>query len=259
MSVPGAGRPGARRQAVGRGVARGLCDLGPRRVVAVPVRTVGPLADRRGDAPAGVAVVSGRLCAARRVAAAGERRTDRVLPGRRRGGGVLPGATQHGVDARTEFAWTEGLDDVLVGARAEPEHDVGLILEPGEHDDVGVALRADAARGFEPVDPRHVHVEGGDQRPIRHDRADAVDPVADGHRREPRRLEHLAEEMADVRVVLDDDGGLEVERWVGHRRSSGSGKGADQGRRQCKILPSGHATQCARGAARSGWLSEPRG
>ena len=45
------------------------------------------------------------------------------------------GAPQHRADAAAQLGQTERLGDVVVGARLEPQHRVGLGVERGEHDD----------------------------------------------------------------------------------------------------------------------------
>ena len=70
-------------------------------------------------------------------------------------------APQHGVDARHELGRRERLDDVVVGAQAQPDDAVGLLAARGQQDDrraVAVVL-AHAAHHLEPIDAGQHEVE----------------------------------------------------------------------------------------------------
>ena len=87
-------------------------------------------------------------------------RADAAGRGRRRGelGGALDPAEQ-GVGAGDDLAHPERLGDVVVGADAEPDEDVGLVVAGGEHEDRDRADRLDAAAHLEPVEAGQHDVE----------------------------------------------------------------------------------------------------
>ena len=74
--------------------------------------------------------------------------------------GVEGEPPRDGIDAREQFVDAEGLGDVVVGARAQPPHLVGLVAARGEHEDTecGVLLAKPAA-DFEAVHAREHEVE----------------------------------------------------------------------------------------------------
>ena len=51
---------------------------------------------------------------------------------------------QHRADAGLEFAWAEGLGQVVVGAQLQPQHPVGFAAMGGEHDDRTARMLAQA-------------------------------------------------------------------------------------------------------------------
>ena len=107
-------------------------------------------------------------------------------PGERREVAHLLGPPQRPLDAREELDRVERLDDVVVGARGEPEHLVGRQRLGGQHDDRRVRrlrVPAKALRDLEPVDPRHHHVEQDQVGPQRCRPSRAPPP----RRRRPRR------------------------------------------------------------------------
>ena len=116
------------------------------------------------------------------------------------------------------------LADVVVRARLEAEHGVGLRVERGEHDDrhrvVAVAQRAadlvavrpGAERGVEQHDVEAVGGGAVDRRP----------PVSDGERGVPFSLERAGEGFAQRRLVVDDEDreGAVLHVWCcGYRRA----------------------------------------
>ncbi len=124
--------------------------------------------------------------------------------------------------ARPQLSRPERLDQILVGAGGESEHDVRLLPERGQHDDERRAEQPDPACGLEAVDAGEVDVERGDDRAVLGDGGDPVETGCGQDRAESCSPEDLLQQRADVRIVFDDDSGL---RGVfGHALPCGSGR-----------------------------------
>ena len=117
------------------------------------------------------------------------------------------GTSQHRVRTGTQLARAEGLDEVVVGAGLEAGHDVDLVTEGGDEDQVGVAELAQPLGDGEAVHAGHVDVEGGDQRVVPTDGVDPLESVLGQDGAEAGLAQHEVDEVPDVGVVLDDDGG----------------------------------------------------
>src|SRR6185503_9412811 len=116
--------------------------------------------------------------------------------------------TERPLHAREELDRVERLDDVVVGARGEPEDLVGRERLRGEHDDRrvrGLRVAAKPVRDLEAVDPRHHHVQQdqvGTQAPGLLERFLPVRCDRDLVARAP---EVDLDEPGDVRIVVDDE------------------------------------------------------
>ena len=131
-------------------------------------------------------------------------------------GGTARSASLGRQHPRAQLTRAERFGDDVVGADAESEDRIGLFGEGGDQQDVGVAVLADAAGGLIPVDARHVHVEGGDVGVVGTDGIHAVETVVDREDVETGAREHLDEEVSNVGIIVDDDGGLPC--GLAHRR-----------------------------------------
>ncbi len=119
-------------------------------------------------------------------------------------------AAGEGIDAGAQFAGTERLGDVVVGTGAQTEDRVDFVGAPGDDEHVRVGCRADAARGFEAVDPGDGDVDGDGVGVAFDDGANALLAVGDRHRLEAGAHEHLRDHGAHVGIVLDDHRGAAV-------------------------------------------------
>ncbi len=107
--------------------------------------------------------------------------------------------------ASDELTWTERLGHVVVGTQLEADHLVGLVIAGGEHDDRDPGVASEATRHLEPVEPRKPEVQ--------HDQVGALGPgahqclraIASGGHRETRPLEVVADELHDLRLIVDDE------------------------------------------------------
>jgi hypothetical protein len=88
---------------------------------------------------------------------AAPRETSRVLHHGRALDGPAP---DERAQARGQLRQREGLREVVVGAAVEAAHPILHGVSSGEHQDrYPDAVRAHPATGFEPVEPRHHHVQ----------------------------------------------------------------------------------------------------
>ena len=113
-------------------------------------------------------------------------------------------------------AWPNGFDDVVVGARLEPEDGVGLAVERGEHDhrhDV-VAVAQRAADLVAVGRPAQRDVEQHDVEVLRAGVVDRGTAVGDGQHAVPVAGERRAQGLAQRGLVVDDE---DVQRLGGHR------------------------------------------
>ena len=69
------------------------------------------------------------------------------------------GASQHGADALQQQALRERLADEVVGAHAQTQHFVDLLVLGGEEDDGELLRLANAVQEFHAVHARHLDVE----------------------------------------------------------------------------------------------------
>ena len=133
------------------------------------------------------------------------------------GGGWRHPAAQHGVDARHQFAGTEGFGQVVVGAHFQTDDAVDLVALGGEHDDGDLVLLA-----TQPPADRQAILAGHHQ--VEHDqivefagerlvhRGGAVDGL-DG---EALLAEVALQQLSQAQVVVDDEDLGGSGGWLGH-------------------------------------------
>ena len=127
---------------------------------------------------------------------------------RRRGCRAPP---QHRLNARHQFAGIEGLGQVVVGADFEPDDAVDVVALGGKHDDghVVVAAAQPPADG-KPVLSRQHQVEHHQIVALAGELAIHVVAVGYGAHAEALLGEIAVEQIAQARVVIDDD----AEPWI---------------------------------------------
>jgi hypothetical protein len=117
---------------------------------------------------------------------------------------VTSRAPLHGADAGDKFAWRVRLGDVVIGAYGEPDDAVGLAVETGQHDHVGVAEGAQAATGLDPVDAGQVDVQHHQVGGICPRQLQGALRVGTDGDLEGLALEQPRGRGGELRVVLDD-------------------------------------------------------
>jgi hypothetical protein len=118
--------------------------------------------------------------------------------------GRAAGAAQQRLDPREQLLAAERLDHVVVGAGLEPPHLVELAGARREHQDRHVGEVADAFERLPAVHLGHSHVENDERRADgvqAAQRLAAAGRLADGV---PGPLQQDADQVADVRFVVDD-------------------------------------------------------
>ena len=124
---------------------------------------------------------------------------DRVLVGLHR-------AAQDGLDAGDDLVEAERLGDVVVAADGEAGDLVlGVVLRREEQDRRGVAGAAEALGDAEAVHVGQHDVEDDQVGLLFEDRGDRLRTVADRAHGEAGEAEAGGEEVADVRLVVDDE------------------------------------------------------
>jgi hypothetical protein len=115
---------------------------------------------------------------------------------------------QQRTDARDEFANAEGLRQIIVRAAFETEHLVGFLAARGQHQNRDVAIHRLATHGpahRHPVELRQHHVENQQIERIGLRQPEAGCAVAGRHRRQTLELKVQHHQIANVRVVFDDE------------------------------------------------------
>src|SRR6266542_1212593 len=128
-------------------------------------------------------------------------------PGERREVPHLLRSPERALDPREELDRVEGFDDVVVGARGEPEDLVGRERLRGEHYDGrvrGVWVPAEPVRDLETVDARHHHIEQNEIGAQAGGLLERLFPVRGDRDLVARAAEVHLDESGDVRIVVDD-------------------------------------------------------
>ena len=124
------------------------------------------------------------------------------------GAGAALRAAQQRAHARDELVRAERLRQVVVGAELETDDALGFLGAGGEHDDRdrgGRLVRAHDAADLEAVDVRQHQVEHDQIRAAgRAIGCSASRPDATRSVTKPALSRYRADELGDVRIVLDD-------------------------------------------------------
>ena len=137
------------------------------------------------------------------------RQVDAHRPGLDHRGDDVPGAAaQHGVHARGELVDGEGLDDVVVGAAAQPEHPRLLVAAGGHRDDRHRRPGPQPAAHLDAVEVGQAHVQQHEVGRVggglgARDGLERRGAGADGGHAVPRGAQRGRERVADGRAVLD--------------------------------------------------------
>ena len=116
-------------------------------------------------------------------------------------------APQHRPHARRELPRRERLRHVVVRAELEADDPVGLLAPCGQQDDRQVGARPDPAAELEPVDPRQHDVEDHEPRALGLEQLPGGGAVAGLERAEAVALEVAQDDLADDRLVVNDEHG----------------------------------------------------
>ncbi len=117
-------------------------------------------------------------------------------------------AAQQRAHARDQLAHAEWLRQVVVGAALEAEHFVGLFAAGRQHQDRDVAvgrLSPDRPAHRDAVESRQHQVEHDDVERLRPRVAQPFVAVADRHDGQAFQPQVQRDQVADVRLVLDDE------------------------------------------------------
>ena len=116
----------------------------------------------------------------------------------------VPRAPQHGSDARRQFFRAEGLREIVVGARVQPQNAILLRAARRQHDDRDGRTPPQLREQFEPVergqhDVQQDQIEGPVQRARQ-----TGGPVMHGLDRVTGAGEKLRDQLAQAHVVIDN-------------------------------------------------------
>src|SRR5262249_31337779 len=114
-------------------------------------------------------------------------------------------AAQDRLDARDELAGTEGLADVVVGAKVETDQAVDLLDPRGDHYDRNGAERAQLAADLQAVAPGEHQVEQDKVRRMLAAPLDHLQAVRDAMRFKPLGAKVIGLERRQLGLVLDDE------------------------------------------------------
>ena len=119
-------------------------------------------------------------------------------------------APHHGANTCQQLADPEGFRQIVVGPAVQSEHLVRLVAARGEHEDGYVAVRGVAAyrpADGHPVNPRQHQVEHDEIERLSPREVEPLDPSSGSHAFNAFDPEMKTNEIADVLLVLDDEGG----------------------------------------------------
>ena len=109
------------------------------------------------------------------------------------------------VRTRRQLARRERLRHVVVGAELETDDPVGLLAAGRQHDHRQARARADPAAELEPVRPGQHEVEHDEARRVALDELARPAPVGRLERLEALALQVADDDLADRRLVVDDE------------------------------------------------------
>ena len=131
-------------------------------------------------------------------------------------GRMGPGAAQHRAHARDELARRERLRDVVVRPELQPHDAVGLLAAGCQHDHGELRAPPDPAAELEPVRAGKHEVEDDERRARAFQELAGAVSVGGLERAVALPLEVAAHDLADDRLVVDDENGGHV-RIQAHR------------------------------------------
>ena len=172
-----------------------------------------------------------RRCRGRRASPSGRRGRSRRAEAERVGvAGLAARPADRGPDAGDELRDLERLLDVVVGAGLEPDDDVDRVGARGEHDDRDGRGPADGAADLEAVEARQHHVEQDQVERLGAEPVEAPPGRRPRRRRRSPRCAGRSRDLADRRVVLDEqDPGVHARQYAS--RPGVSGRQLDRCRR----------------------------
>lgn len=116
-------------------------------------------------------------------------------------------AAEHGAHAGDDFAGAERFADVVIGAEAEADDEVALVVFGGDHDDESVAQEGvglDGAAEFQAVEAREHEVEEDDLRGLFAHEEEAGATVALVPYAKPLAGKAVGKGGADIRLIFND-------------------------------------------------------
>jgi hypothetical protein len=124
---------------------------------------------------------------------------------------LLPGhllAPQQGTDPLEQEALGEGLGDVVVGAQAQAQHLVHLVVLGGQEDDRNIGIASQVGQQLHAVHARHLDIQDGQVHRIARDAAQGLRAVGVGPHLEAFGFERHGYRGQYVPVVVDQGDGL---------------------------------------------------
>ena len=115
--------------------------------------------------------------------------------------GLAP--TQHGLQARHQFARLEGFGQIVVGAQLQPHHAVHHIAARGEHDNGNVAVFADGAAEFKAVHLGQHHIQNRRVKRLAAQQGQALAGARGVGDLQLETLEIRGQRRAELLVVVD--------------------------------------------------------
>src|SRR5207253_10542377 len=113
-------------------------------------------------------------------------------------------SSQHGAQASEKFPRGEGLGQVIIGSYFESGDSVGFVAERAQHKNRNGGLFADLAQHIESVHSRQHHVENYRGIASLQGQLQAVFAVMDKFDDITQRLEIIAQQTGELRIIVDD-------------------------------------------------------
>jgi hypothetical protein len=118
---------------------------------------------------------------------------------------IRPAAPQYHLDLRHQFTRVEGLRQIIIGAHFEAEHAVEQTTARTQHDNRNRAVAAQFPREIETVLAVQHQVEHDEVNARRIDDLLHLRAAFCGLRAVTHAAEVIEQELADVRIVVDDE------------------------------------------------------
>ena len=117
----------------------------------------------------------------------------------------LAAAAQHRANAGDQFARVEGFAEIVVGTQFQPDDAVHILLQRGQEDDRQLRpLRAHVAADVEPGPIRQQDIQHHEVNGVGRQALVQLAPVRGQADTKPLPLDELAEQPADLGIVIDD-------------------------------------------------------